>query len=114
MSCFILHKGVTGAIYSIQHNNRQTIVAFETKKQAGTYKRLINEMNKHKHNNKLKIESRTIESMERSCKVVALDLIIFKDDGTSKLMTACQTVNDDMRFALENTYRYGNHVVGHE
>lgn len=107
MSCFIVKTGITGAIYSINNNGKQAVVAFKTKQQAATYKRLVNEMNNLNHNNKFKVENTNINYMIRSCNMTAVDLVIFEEDNTTTTYFAETNVTDEIRFHLENKYRYG-------
>lgn len=113
MSCFILRRGITGAIYSIQHNDKPTVVAFQEKRHAGTLKRLVNEMNGWEHKNQLRVDTLSIEYMERTCKLTSLDLIVYDSNClTYEHFEAITTVSadnsDDIRFVFENRFRYGN------
>ncbi len=108
MSCFIIKTGITGVIYSINTNDRKTVIAFKTKQQAGTYKRLINEMNNCTHNNKFKIEQTNISFMIRNCTMSAVDFTLLDEKNESQVWEAEKNVSDDMRFHLENKYKYGS------
>lgn len=106
MSCFILKRHITEAVYSIRHENKPAIIAFTTKKQAGTYRRLINEMQNHKHSNQLKSERIPLESIKRMCNMSSLDLVVY-DEDQQPITYSCKPVTiDDMRFHLENRFRY--------
>lgn len=107
MSCYILKTGVTGTLYATNDNGRRSVVAFKTKQQAGTYKRLLNEMSSNKkHNNQFKIEQTNVDSMIRLCKRSALDFTLFDESHSSQVHDAESSVTDDMRFHLENKFRY--------
>lgn len=110
MSCYILKTGVTGALYaSTNDNGRRSVIAFKTKQQAGTYKRLLNEMtnnNKKHNNNNIKIEQMKVDFVIRFCSTSALDLTLFDEAHDSQTYEAENAVTDDIRFHLENKYRY--------
>jgi hypothetical protein len=109
MSCYILKTGVTGVLYATTNDNgRRSVIAFKTKQQAGTYKRLLNEMSSNKtHNNQFKIEHMKVDFMMRTCNVTALDFTLFDEMHSTQVHEAERSVTDDIRFHLENKFRYG-------
>jgi hypothetical protein len=105
MSCFILKRSITGAVYSINDNGKAAIVAFATKKQAGTYRRLINEVNNRKHNNQLKTERIPVDNIKGLCSMSALDLVIFDKHHNTMVYKAEVNATDEIRFHLENQFK---------
>lgn len=102
-SCYILRKDITGAVYSVRNNitQRVAVIAFETKKQAACYKRLINEMESRKSFNKLELEKLNIDSISISCNISALDFVYFDKDNNVTTLEACTEVSDVIRMSLE-------------
>ena len=107
MSCYILKKGITGAMYTINRQGKPTVVAFKDGKQAGTYRRLINEMGNLNHSNEIKVERVNLLKFVSMCNNSSLDVIQI-DNTCADITYSTPTMNtDDMRFVLENKFRYG-------
>lgn len=109
-SCFIIKKPFNGYVYTIRKNDRSAIIAFTDKKQAQTYKRLMNEMTGHTSlkwtNNKLQIEQINTESIIKMSNLSGLDCIVYDKHASYLIYEADNVVSDDVIFNLEMKFRY--------
>lgn len=110
MSCFIIKRPVSGGVYTISRNERQTVVVFKEKKQANSYKRLMNEMSGHTKfswtNNKLRVEEMHTENIIRMCNISGLDCIVYHPDTSYLVYEADNAITQDIVFHLEMKFRY--------
>lgn len=106
MSCFILKKGITGAMYTINKDGRKTVIAFQDGKQAGTYRKLMNEMCNLHHSNKINVERIELKSIVKLCTEASLDVLHIDSQHNQTCYPISTLSIDDCRFVLENKYRY--------
>lgn len=109
-SCFVIKKPFNGYVYTIKKNDRCTLVAFTDKRQAQTYKRLMNEMSGHTTlkwtNNRLQIEELKTSYIINMCNLSGLDCIIYDKDINYRIYEAIDIISDDIINNLEMKYRY--------
>lgn len=110
-TCYILKKGIIGnALYSIERNERPTVVAFKKAEHARTMKRLINEMNNVNNvfsAKRIETEQVCLEYMIRACKTSQLNLILYESVDTYTVYEAPRDADDEVIFDLEMRIRYG-------
>lgn len=100
---YIITHSHTQAIYGIDAA-RKTIVAFKSKEQAHTFKRLLTDVEKRKC---LKVDNMNLDFLKSTCSVSGLDLIVYEHDCSFLKHTAYDTVNENVRFEFECRYRFG-------
>lgn len=111
--CYIIKRPLTHTTYSIETTRcRHAIVAFTTGKQAGTYKRLMNECSTHmnecsKPKKRLYTEKTMLDTLIYSCHISQLDVILYDKHGHIEYFEAPATMNmEDFRFDIEMKFRY--------
>lgn len=107
--CYVIKKPFSQTMYSIDREGKRTVVAFKKKEQAHVLKRLIFdlEIKDPKKKKTVVIEKMEVSFLTRTCCVSSLDFILYNHDNSFLVYTACDDVNDDMRFEFENRFRYG-------
>ena len=106
MSSYITKKGVTGAIYTINRNEKTALVAFRDGKQAGTYRRLINEMYKLENSQQIRVERVKLNNLVSICNNFGLDVIQLDSQHDDRIYSTDTMNMIDMRIALDNNFLY--------
>lgn len=107
--CWVIKRNVTNTLYTINNNSvseRPCIIAFKTKGRALQFKKYVNDTADNTvAKQKIVVEHMPKESLVRRCALASLDLYIYEESMT---YTPFDDPNDDVRFHLENNFRYSD------
>lgn len=107
MSCYIIKKPITHNVYTIIRNEKRMIVAFEEKKHASTYKRLLQDfISESKSRNSLYLHRMNKTDVVKMSNIEGLDCIIYSSDVNYLIYEGDNTVTDDIIFSFEMKFKY--------
>lgn len=127
--CYVIKRHGVGTLYSIpdpcdcpktttQQSSdveRRSVVAFKYKQQAATMMRLMSDFDKKTHTanfergQRLVVERLEVDYLQHMCKTSSLGMVLFDYDNVSthKYEALGDADLDEMRYELENKYKYG-------
>jgi hypothetical protein len=110
--CYVIKKSFCESLFTIHRDNdKLAVVAFKTRHQAGTFKRLYQDIeigDNHRRRRSVVVERMSLEFLMNTCCRTSLDLMIMDDDGNYRVYEAMTSdeIDDSIRMVLENKYRY--------